>query len=545
MEQRVVIIHSLASVIEDVFGALDIFSPRLTVSTEPSLAVKLCERYRPDLLVLGWEPERFGGIDTFRTLNETMPDMLTVCVAPPDVTSVPAEYVCHGVRCWHRLPIDGERLREQVERCLWIAQPRQVLADLTRDIDERTGNLHTFLKISRDITANLRNDLDTLLQRIAEDTSRILNAERTSLFIYDREHDSLWSRVAEGEGGRTITLGMDQSGIVVHVAKTGQALHVEDAYREPLFNPNVDRVTGYHTRNILSFPVRNDRGELIGVIETLNKISGTFDDADERLLSIMSFLFAVAIENGQLYEALRQQIRENETLESQKIQADRLAVVGQMASSIIHDIRSPLGIIRGYAKLAVSGEAPTEKRQRFASTITAEVARLHEMARDLQEYSEGSQPMDPEQIQLGPFIESFVHLIEPDFTDRGIHIIHHLQYEGDLMLDTERMKRVFHNISTNAAEAMTDGGTFMVISAQVGNMVHVELHDTGPGIPEEIRDRLFDPFVTSGKTNGTGLGLAVVKRIVQEHNADIHVVSTTTGTTFTIRFPLPVGDRNL
>jgi len=541
MEQRVIIIHSQVSVIEDVLGALDMFSHRLTVSTEPLLAVKLCKRYRPDLLVLGWEPDRFGGIDTFRTLNETMPDMLTLCVAPPDVASVPAEYVCYGVRGWHRLPIDGERLREQVERCLWIMQPKRVLGDLTRDIDECAGNLHTFLEISRAIIANLRNDLDTLLQRIAEDTSRMLNAERTSLFIYDRDHDSLWSRVTEGEGGRTITLGMDQPGIVVHVAKTGQPLHVEDAYREPLFNPDVDRMTGYHTRNILGFPVRNYRGELIGVIETLNKISGTFDEADERLLSIMSFLFASSIENGQLYEALRHQIRENESLESQKIQADRLAVVGQMASSIIHDIRSPLAIIRGYAKLAVSGEAPTEKRQRFASTITAEVTRLNEMARDLQEFSEGSQTIELGQTQLGPFIEAFVRLIEPDFADRGIHIIYHHQYEGDLMLDIGRMKRVFHNISANAAEAMTDGGSFRVISAQVGDMVHVELHDTGPGIPEEIRGRLFDPFVTSGKTHGTGLGLAVVKRIVKEHNADITVATSTTGTTFTIRFPLPTG----
>ena len=103
------------------------------------------------------------------------------------------------------------------------------------------------------------------------------------------------------------------------------------------------------------------------------------------------------------------------------------------------------------------------------------------------------------------------------------------------MLDIGRMKRVFHNISANAAEAMTDGGSFRVISVQVGDMVHVELHDTGPGIPEEIRDRLFDPFVTSGKTHGTGLGLAVVKRIVQEHNAEITVATSTTGTTFTIR----------
>ena len=139
-------------------------------------------------------------------------------------------------------------------------------------------------------------------------------------------------------------------------------------------------------------------------------------------------------------------------------------MVGQMASSIIHDIRSPLAIIRGYAELAIAGSETIEKRQRFANTITAEVTRLHGMARDLQEYSEGMASLSLSRTALGPFIESFVELIEPDFAERGIHIIHHLQYQGDLMLDMNRLKRALHNISANAGEAMTNGGTFMVTS---------------------------------------------------------------------------------
>jgi signal transduction histidine kinase len=540
MQQQVLIVHSQTSVIADVLGALDQGPHQLTVSTEPNLTETLCEKYRPDLLIMDWDPDGFGGIEAFQALHDLNPEMLSIGIAPGDVQAVPSEYVRNGLRSWHQLPIKIDQLRKQVERCLWVAQPKRTLVDLSRDIDERASHLDTFLSISRSITANLRNDLDTLLEQIAEETSRMLVAERTSLFIFDRAHDCLWSRVAEGEVDRTITLGMDQPGIVVHVAKTGQPLQVQDAYREPLFNPDVDRITGYHTRNILGFPVRNDRGELIGVIETLNKISGPFTDSDERLLAIMSFLFAAAIENAQLYEALRQQIRENESLESQKIQADRLAVVGQMASSIIHDIRGPLAIIRGYAELAVAGTESTEKRQRFANTITAEVSRLHDMARDLQEYSDETSSVALIPTAIEPFIESFLELIRPDFSERSIHIIHHLQYEGNLMMDAGRMKRAFHNISANAADAMASGGSFMVTSSQVGEHVHIELHDTGAGVPDDIQDRLFEPFVTSGKTHGTGLGLAVVNRIIHEHQAEITVATSTTGTTFTIRFPVPM-----
>ena len=540
MDRKILLIHSDPAVMEDTLNALEPFLDRIMVSTEPALAAHLCRTNTPDLMLLEFTPERFGGSEGLHEIGRQTPGLISIMLTTQETKGIPGDYIRAGVRHIHSIPIDTVRLRAQIERCLWMTQPQYKLKTLQQDIAERTKSLDTFLDISRAITANLRNDLDTLLRRIAEETSKILNAERTSLFIYDKERGCLWSRVAEGEGGRTITLGMDEPGIIVHVARIGQPLRVDDAYREPLFNREVDRITGYHTRTILCFPVRNYHGELIGVMETMNKKSGVFDYADERLLSIMSFLFASAIENAQLYEAVRHQIRENESLEALKIQADRLATVGQMASSIIHDIRSPLAIIRGYAELAVTSAVSTEKRQRFANTITSEVRRLRDMAEELQEFSEGTRAVELNAISLHEVIEEVVDFLDSDFRDRGIHIIHHAQYTGQLMLDAPRIKRILHNLAGNAADAMPDGGTLMITATRVTEYVHLEIHDTGSGIPDEIRERIFDPFVTHGKTHGTGLGLAVVRRIVEEHHGDVSVSSSTTGTTFTIRLPLTI-----
>lgn len=536
MDQMILVVHSQPTVVEHVFDALESCPHRIVASTDPAIVASLCHHYHPDLLLLGWEPDRFGGLDGLQRITAQSDQLMMVLLIAPGVATIPAWCLQHGVRGCHQLPIQGVQLRAQVERYLWITYPQRQLKQLTHDLAERAGSLDTFLRISRAM-ANVR-EIDSLLQVIAQETSHMLDAERTSLFIYDREHNRLWSRVAEGEGGRTIVLSMDEPGIAVHVAKTEQPLRVDDAYREPLFNSQVDRVTGYRTRTILGFPVRNYRGELIGVIETLNKRNGLFDQADERLLSIVSCVFAAAIENAQLYEALRQQIRENETLEAAKIQAERLAVVGQMASSIIHDIRSPLAIIRGYAELAVTGTISTEKRQRFANTITAEVQRLHDMAHGLLEFSEGTQHLDLVPTTVGPLIEEVIAFLEGNFTARGIQVVSHLQYTGLAPLDGSRMKRTLYNIATNAADAMPHGGTFTITTAQVGDHLHIELQDTGCGIPEEIRSRLFEPFVTAGKPHGTGLGLAVVKRIVEDHGGEIGVVSSPAGTTFTIRLPL-------
>ncbi|MEE2993788.1 MAG: ATP-binding protein [Gemmatimonadota bacterium] len=540
MDRQILLIHSDPAVIEDTLNALEPFLDRIMVSTEPALAAHLCRTNTPDLMLLEFTPERFGGSEGLHEIGRQTPGLISIMLTTQETKDIPGDYIRAGVRHIHSIPIDTVRLRAQIERCLWMTQPQYKLKTLQQDVAERTKSLDTFLDISRAITANLRNDLDTLLRRIAEETSKILNAERTSLFIYDKEHGCLWSRVAEGEGGRTITLGMDEPGIIVHVARIGQPIRVDDVYREPLFNREVDRITGYHTRTILCFPVRNYHGELIGVMETMNKKSGMFDYADERLLSIMSFLFASAIENAQLYEAVRHQIRENESLEALKIQANRLATVGQMASSIIHDIRSPLAIIRGYAELAVTRAVSTEKRLRFANTITSEVRRLRDMAEELQEFSEGTHAVELNAISLHEVIEEVVDFLDSDFRDRGIHIIHHAQYTGQLMLDAPRIKRILHNLTGNAADAMPDGGTLMITAARVAEYVHLEIHDTGSGIPDEIRERIFDPFVTHGKTHGTGLGLAVVTRIVEEHHGDVSVSSSTTGTTFTIRLPLTI-----
>jgi signal transduction histidine kinase/DNA-binding NarL/FixJ family response regulator len=540
MDRQILVIHSDPSVIEYALNALEPLSKRIMVSTEPALAARLCRTNTPDLMVLEFTPERFGGSEGLHEIVRQTPGLVSILLTTKDTNALPGDYIRAGVRYIHSVPIEPAHLRVQIEHCLRMTQPQHKLKTLKLDIAERANSLDTFLDISRAITANLRNDLDTLLERIAEETSKILNAERTSLFIYDKENDCLWSRVAEGEGGRTITLGMDETGIIVHVARIGQPLRVEDAYREPLFNREVDRITGYHTRTILCFPVRNYHGELIGVIETMNKKSGMFNDADERLLSIMSFFFASTIENAQLYEAIRHQIRENEFLETSKIQADRLATVGQMASSIIHDIRGPLAIIRGYAELAVTGTVSTEKRQRLANTITSEVRRLRDMADELQEFSEGAHAVELKSIPLQDVIGEVVDFLDSNFRERGIHIIHHMQYTGRLMLDSPRIKRILHNLAINGADAMPDGGTLMVTATQVAEYVHLEIHDTGSGIPEEIRAHLFEPFVTFGKTHGTGLGLAVVKRIVEEHHGDINVSSSTTGTTFTIRLPLNI-----
>lgn len=144
-------------------------------------------------------------------------------------------------------------------------------------------------------------NLDQLLLLLVEEAKQLLDAERATVFLIDKKRRELWSKVALGTD--VIRVPLDK-GIAGTVATMGKALNIADAYRDGRFNPAVDRQTGYRTRSMLTVPMKNNRGEVIGVFQVLNRREGSFDKRDEELLSLLAGQAAISAENAQLYERL-------------------------------------------------------------------------------------------------------------------------------------------------------------------------------------------------------------------------------------------------
>ncbi len=157
--------------------------------------------------------------------------------------------------------------------------------------------LTTLLNVTRNISKEL--ELDKLLGTIMDEVKRALKADRCTVFLIDNEKRELWSKVAHGESEIRFPLHL---GIAGHVAMTGEVLNIPDTYADPRFNAEIDKQTGYHTRNVLTFPMRNKLNEIIGVFQVLNKIEGSFSRQDENLLDVISTIAATQLENAQLYE---------------------------------------------------------------------------------------------------------------------------------------------------------------------------------------------------------------------------------------------------
>ncbi len=157
--------------------------------------------------------------------------------------------------------------------------------------------LELLLSVTRNISKEL--EIDRLLMKIMDEVKKVLDCDRCSVFILDAEKGELWSKVAHGE--KEIRFPSN-TGIAGHVVETGEILNIKDAYNDSRFNPNIDKKTGYKTRNVLNAPLRNQKGEVIGVFQTLNKHGESFNKDDEELLTAIAVLSAGQIENAQLYE---------------------------------------------------------------------------------------------------------------------------------------------------------------------------------------------------------------------------------------------------
>ncbi len=177
----------------------------------------------------------------------------------------------------------------------------ELYPDKTVDtLKQENERLSSLLQITQDLSSTL--ELDELLFKITDVVRATLKADRCTVFLLDTDRNELWSKVATGLK-KEIRFPANQ-GIAGHVATTGEVLNIPDAYADPRFNPEIDKKTGYRTRNMLTMPMRNNQGEIIGVFQILNKLDGAFSEEDEELLRGISGVAAASIENAQLYDEL-------------------------------------------------------------------------------------------------------------------------------------------------------------------------------------------------------------------------------------------------
>lgn len=408
-------------------------------------------------------------------------------------------------------------LRLRTSDQMVILHSERHVAQLQNQIEK----MHRLIEASKTVNSSL--DTDKLLSVILKTATATVHSDRGTLYLIDEMKGELWSKVQQGATLVEIRLPIGK-GIAGYVAATGETINIPEAYSDPRFNPEVDKRTGYRTKTILCMPMRNRDNKVIGVFQLLNKIQGAFTRDDEEYIDALSVHASIAIENAQLAQEM--------------VSNERLSAVGKMASTIIHDIKNPMGTLRVYAQV-MKKKAGDDEVGKLADEMIRQVDRFVNMTQEILDFSRGVSSMNIQETDFGEVMDMVLIFIEKDMNKRNVKIVRNTRFAGKILIDQDKMMRVFYNIAGNAADAMPNGGTLTVATDRKDDKLVIEFTDTGTGMPPEIKAKIFEPFVTYGKKHGTGLGMAIVKKIIDDHKGNIEIESEM-GKGTTIRLLLPI-----
>ena len=214
----------------------------------------------------------------------------------------------------------------------------------------------------------------------------------------------------------------------------------------------------------------------------------------------------------------------------------RISMLGWLSVSMIHDLRNPLGTVVAGAEMLLEVDQSPAQVRRLAANIYRAAGRMRELLTELARASRGHRST-AEICKIRDVITAASEAASPAAEKQRVQILNDVPGWVEIPLERSRIECVFFNLIINALEAMPNGGTIRMGVKKTEHYVLIDVEDTGPGIPAGIRDRLFEPFVTSGKDHGLGLGLALSRQTVLDHGGDMWL-EPAAGARFVVRLPL-------
>jgi len=506
----------------------------------------------PDLIIMDQRMPRMTGLEVLGALEKTQADIPVILMTfhGSEETAVLAFRL--GAKDYIIKPFDTEEMLGAIDRALEERRLRKERDRLTRELtgtnqqlERRVKELNVLYNIGKSVTSLL--DPEKVLNRIVEVAVYITNAEEGALLLIDEESGNLYLRAARNLGeqfARGFRIKVDDS-IAGEVVRTGEPFIASGD------EASLKVKTGYLVKSLLYVPLKVGR-EIIGIMSVDNKVSNRpFADNDLYMLSALADYAGIAIINAQLYgevkafsEELEKKVEERtkelQEAQTQLIQSEKLASIGQLAAGVAHEINNPLGVMLGFTQVMLKKLPGKDPFRKPLISIEREGLRCKKIIQGLLDFSRRSTPtLQP--LDLNESVEAACKLIEHQITIDNVRLIKGFApnlpgIEGD----TNQLQQVFVNLIINAYQAMPQGGDLRITTRTVGNQVQAIFADAGVGIRPEDLKHIFDPFFTTKEVGkGTGLGLSVSYGIIKSHGGGIEVDSQVgVGTRFVVSLPV-------
>jgi signal transduction histidine kinase/putative methionine-R-sulfoxide reductase with GAF domain len=433
--------------------------------------------------------------------------------------TTPDEELMSALASQAAIAIENGRLYQSM-----VTQNKE-LVEARRDLERRQRELNALYEVEKELSHAL--DLDDLLSRILAQAITVLGGGAGTIALVEAD-GALRFRTVQGPAAprlleRTLAHG---TGLLGWSVAHRTPLVVDDPTKDPRHASDVAKEIGVRPQHIMVAPLV-DGEDVIGGIEIIDqrrqaRDGSSWTEADLKLLVLIAAQAASAISLARR--------------RSQQLTRDRLASLGQMIAGLLHDLKTPMTIISGYAQLMAAADEAVQ-REKYVEQIQRQFDLMAGMTREVLAFARGDTDLVMRKVYVNRFTEELTTQLGAAVSGRGIDFEVEARYDGIAYFDEQKLLRVFHNLVRNAVEAMADGGKLRVTVDKDDNDIVWSVRDSGPGIPPELRGRLFELFAT-GKKGGTGLGLAIVKKIIDDHRGKVVCESGPTGTTFTIRLPL-------
>jgi signal transduction histidine kinase/ActR/RegA family two-component response regulator len=401
-------------------------------------------------------------------------------------------------------------------------------AKLYEDSLAKINQLTTLYEVGKTLSSTL--DLEELIKNTLELLRDRWGYELCSILFLDRAKEELYFKQVIGWGfeevkNRVFKVGND--GIVGWVAKTGEPLYVPDVSKDSryiLSSPTV--------RSEAAFPLKI-RDKVIGVLDIESSELAGFDEENLTVLSSLARQLSISIENAQLFSDLKQTLKELKQAQDQIIQAEKLRALGEMASGVAHDFNNVLAVILGNIQLLLyqlDRLSPEEIRDQLR-TIEKSSKDGAETVRRIQDFTGMRRDKEFTLLSFNEIIEEVVTITQPRWKDQPqkagiqIELIKNLEKIPMILGNPSELREVLTNIIFNAVDAMPQGGKITISTRMKGDWVEVRITDTGIGMAEEVKKRVFDPFFSTKGVTNSGLGMSVSYGIIKRHGGEILIES--------------------
>ncbi|NOK10997.1 ATP-binding protein [Corallococcus exercitus] len=434
---------------------------------------------------------------------------------------------------------DARLLATLAELLVTLLEQRRLRAESARQLTES----RLLLDLARTTSGVL--ETASILDVASDFLVHLLDVSNCFILLYDEQAKVLRGAAASAAHRdlfRTVVVPLDSDDLAARVALERKPIAVEDLTSASV-SVSAVLIDRLGEKALLGLPLTS-REELIGVV-LVDDVRGPRPFGPEliELAEATCGQLALSIANARLYESLWASYAELAATRAEMVKRERFAALGELSAIVAHEVRNPLGVIFNAVATLRRIMNPTGDTAMLLDIVAEESDRLNRMVADLLDFTRPRNPvLQPEDL-LRVLQDALEAARAQASTERPVHV--HVEVEPGLAtvpMDRRQIRQALFNVAVNAIQAMPQGGEVWVHARRDTHggreQLRIDVMDQGPGIPAELLHRVFEPFFTT-KAQGTGLGLAVVKRILEEHRGEIAVESAPgRGTTFTFWLPL-------